>query len=95
MVPNDIQLQRHLSRAYHDSHIGMHRGLEATYEALSHYFYWPNVPKHVRNWIRRYPSCIKFKSTDSKHGPIKIRIFDGPFDPIDIDCWTVTYFPIR
>ena len=29
MVPNDIQLQRHLSRAYHDSPIGMHRGLEA------------------------------------------------------------------
>ena len=53
MVPNDIQLQRHLSRVYHDSPMGMHRGREATYEALSHYFYWPNVAKHVRNWIRR------------------------------------------
>ena len=39
MVPNDIQLQRHLSRAYHDSPIAINRGLEAAYEALSHDFY--------------------------------------------------------
>ena len=30
--------------------------------------------------MRRCPSCIKFKSTYPKHGPIQIRIFDGPFD---------------
>ena len=28
MVPNDIQLQRHLLRVYHDSLLGMHRGRE-------------------------------------------------------------------
>ena len=60
----------------------MHRGREATYEALSHDFYCPNVAKHVRNWIRRCPSCIKFKSTYPKQGPIQIRIFDGPFATI-------------
>ena len=26
MVPNDIQLQRHLLKVYHDSPVGMHRG---------------------------------------------------------------------
>jgi len=36
MVPNDIQLQRHLSRAYHVSPIGMHRGLEAIPMEPSH-----------------------------------------------------------
>ncbi|KAK2556812.1 hypothetical protein P5673_021019 [Acropora cervicornis] len=30
--------------------------------------------------MRRCPSCIKSKSTYPKHGPIQIRIFDGPFD---------------
>ena len=67
-----------LTRAYHDSPIGIHLGPEATYEALSHDFNWPNVAKHVRNWIKRCNSCIKFKSTDPKHGPTQIRIFDGP-----------------
>ena len=84
MVPNDIQLQRHLLRAYHDSPIGIHRGRIASHEALSREFYWPNLAKHVRNWVRRCPSCIKFKSTDPKHGPKQIRIFDGPFDTIGI-----------
>ena len=60
----------------------MHRGREATYEALSQDFYCPNVAKHVRNWIRRCPSCIKFKCTYPKQGPIQIRIFDGPFATI-------------
>ena len=76
MVPNDIQLQRHLLLAYHESPIEIRRGLEATYEALSHDFYWPNVAKHVRN------SCIKFRSADPKRGPMQIRIFDCPFDTI-------------
>ena len=85
MVPNDIQLQRHLIQVYHDSPIGMHRGRDATYGALSHDFYWRNMAKHVRNWIRRCPACIKFKSTDPKHGPMQIRTFDHPFNTLGID----------
>ena len=85
MVPNDIQLQRHLIQVYHDSPIGMHRGRDATYGALSHDFYWRNMAKHVRNWIRRCPACIKFKSTDPKHGPMQVRTFDHPFNTLGID----------
>ena len=74
MVPNDIQLQRHLLKVYHDSPVRMRRGREATYGSLSYDFYWRKMAKHVRNWIRRSPACIKFKSTDPKHGPMQIRI---------------------
>ena len=35
MVPNDIQLRRHLLKVYHDSPVGMHRGREATYGMTS------------------------------------------------------------
>ena len=34
MLPNDIQLQRHLLRVYHDSPVGMHRAHLATYGSL-------------------------------------------------------------
>ena len=85
MVPNNIQFQRHLIQVYHDSPIGMHRGRDATYGALSHDFYWRNMAKHVRNWIRRCPACIKFKSTDPKHGLMQIRTFDHPFNTLGID----------
>ena len=43
------------------------------------------MAKHVRNWIRRCPACIKFKSTNPKHGPMQIRIYDCPFNTIRID----------
>ena len=49
MIPHDIQLQRHLLKVYHDSPVGIHRGREATYGALSHDFYWRNMAHHVRN----------------------------------------------
>ena len=82
MVPNDIQLQRHLLKVYHDSPVGMHRGREATYGSLSYDFYWRNMAKHVRNWIRRCPACIKFKSTDPKHGPMKFASMTAPLTPL-------------
>ena len=63
----------------------MHRGRKATYGSLSYDFYWRNIAKHVRNWIRRCPACIKFKSTDPKHGPMQIRIYDCPFNTNGID----------
>jgi len=39
VVPDDIQLRRHLLRAYHDSPLAMHRGREATYQSLAKDFY--------------------------------------------------------
>ena len=51
MLPNDIQLQRHLFRVHHNLPVGMHRGHEAKYGTLSYDFYWRKMAKHVRNWI--------------------------------------------
>ena len=48
-------------------------------------FYWRNMAKHVRNWIRRCPASIKFKSADPNNGPMQIRIYDRPFRTIGID----------
>ena len=56
MAPNDIQLQHHPLKVYHDSPVGTHREREATYGSLSYDFYWWNMAKHVWNWIRRCPA---------------------------------------
>ena len=52
-VPNDSDLQRHLLKIYHNSPIDMHRGCDSQYACLSRDFYWRNMAKHVRDWIRR------------------------------------------
>ena len=84
-VPNDQDLQRHLLHAYHDSPLGMHRGRDATYNAISRDFYWRNLSKHVRNCIRRYPHCIRFKTLNQQHGPMQVRIYQHPFHTLGVD----------
>ena len=51
-IPSDPDLQCHLLTAYHDSPISMHRGRDATYNTLSQDFYWCNMHKNVKNWVR-------------------------------------------
>ena len=36
-------------------------------------------------WVRRYKHCIRFKSTQPKHGPMHIRLYNYPFHTIGID----------
>ena len=84
-VPSDSAMQRHLLQVYHDSPLGMHRGRDATYNSLSRDFYWRNMSKHVRNWIRRCPQCIRFKTLQQPHGPMQIRVYQYPFHTLGVD----------
>ena len=68
-IPSNPELQKQLIQTYHDSPLGMHRGRDATYAALSREYFWKSMSKHVRNWVRRCKHCIRFKSTQPKHGP--------------------------
>ena len=63
----------------------MHRGREATYQSLANDFYWRNMSKHVRNWIRRCPDCIRFKTAEQHHGPMQVRLYEHPFHTLGID----------
>ena len=58
VVPYDISLQRHLLHAYHNSPTSMHRGRDATYEALSQDFYWRHTAKHVHHWVSTCSACL-------------------------------------
>ena len=77
-ISSDADLQRHLLIAYHDSTIGMHRGRNVTYNTMSQDFYWHNMHKHVKNWVRRCPQCIRFKTTQPAHGPMQLSLYQHP-----------------
>ena len=85
VVPDDIQLRRHLLRAYHDSPVAMHRSREATYQFLGNDFHWRNMSNYVRNWIRRCPDFIRFKTAEQHHGPMQVRLYEHPFHTLGID----------
>ena len=81
LIPSDPTLQHHLIRAYHDSPLGMNCGQDATYNTLSHDFYWRHMAKHVRNWVCHCPQCIQFKSLKPSHSPMQIY----PFHTLAVD----------
>ena len=84
-VPSDPQLQHHFLHAYHDSPMGMHRGRDATYNALSRDFYGCNLSKHVRNWVRRCQHCIHFQSLQPAHQLMQVRLYQHPFHTLGVD----------
>ena len=78
-VPSDSHLQCHFLHAYHDCPMGMHRGRDATYNALSRDFYWRNLSKHVRDWVCHCQHSIHFKSPQPAHGPMHVRLINTRF----------------
>ena len=71
-VPSDVELQHHILLSYHDSPLGMHRGRDATYNAISRDFYWRNLSRHVRSWIQCCPHCIRFNALTQPHGLMQV-----------------------
>ena len=43
------------------------------------------MSKHVQNWIRRCPDCIRFKTNDQRHGPMQVRLYKHPFHTLGIN----------
>ena len=77
--------KRHIIQAYHNSPSGMHHGHDASYNAISHDFYWCNLSKHMCNWVHRCNHCIQFKSLSQPHGPMQIRLYHHPIHTLGID----------
>ena len=46
---------------------------------------WRNLAEHVRNWVRRCHQCIRFKSTQSAHGLMHVRVYQHPFHTLGVD----------
>ena len=43
------------------------------------------MSKHLRNWIRRFPDCIRFKTAEQHHGPMQVRLYQHSFHTLGID----------
>ena len=43
------------------------------------------MSKHVHNWVRRCPHCIRFKSIKPAHTPMQTRLYQYPFHNLGVD----------
>lgn len=60
-VGNNHDLQQQLLRAFHSSPLGGHSGIPATTKRLQAMFAWPNLKKHVTEFVRSCPTCQQAK----------------------------------
>ena len=60
-------------------------GRDATYNSVSHYFYWSNLSKQMHSWICRYPPCISFKTLQQHHSPTQVHLYQHPFHTLSFD----------
>ena len=84
-VPNNKDIKSNLLRAYHDSPLGMHRGHDATYHALTRDFYWRGMGKATKRCVARCLECLKHKSVNQQHGLMHPRFYDKPMNVLGID----------
>ena len=75
-----------LLQNYHDLPTGGHQGVERTYERLSENYYWPNMRKQVKDYVR---TCdLYWKSTAQRHQPYGyLQPIETPLTPWTHIAW--------
>lgn len=46
---------------YHDSNLGGHSGIQATYLKLKRHFYWTGMFKAIFGWVKQCDNCARCK----------------------------------
>ena len=56
-VPNDIALQRDITRRYHDTLSARHPGENKTLELISRNYWWPRMGHFIRDYVSTCDVC--------------------------------------
>jgi Integrase zinc binding domain len=65
-VPDLHQLRLRLARQYHDTPVAGHKRQAKTYELLNREYYWPQIIKFIKRYIRNCHTCGKGRSWKHK-----------------------------
>ena len=79
-IPDSNELKLTVVRQCHDAKVAGHFGRDKTMELLMRNYYWPDMDKWVRNYIRTCDVCPRNKTPrHKKHG--RLQPFDIPYRP--------------
>lgn len=65
-VANNTLAQQHIMQALHDSGIGGHSGITATYNRIRALFAWPKLKDSIQTFVQQCSTCQKAKVEHSK-----------------------------
>ena len=65
-----------------------HQGQNHIISLVAEWFWWPNMPSEVRNWVKNCQKCIKHEFNSSKE-PLQPIIATAPLDIVHIDFTSI------
>ena len=68
-IPRDDNLQRDITRMFHDHETVGHPGELETYNAICQHYWWPGLHTYIKNYVRGCGSCQQFKIDRSPSRP--------------------------
>lgn len=80
---NNPLAQNHILQALHNSGVGGHSGVHATYQRVKQYFSWPQMKKSVQDFVAGCQVCQQAKS---EH--VKLPSLLQPL-PVPTGAWNV------
>ena len=60
-IPCDDNLQRDITRLFHDHETAGHPGELETYNAIRQHYWWPGLRTYVKNYVQGCGTCQQFK----------------------------------
>lgn len=87
VIGKDVGLRQKLLEMFHNTSMGGHSGMTATYKRLSLLFYWRRMQQDVRQYINKCIVCQKCKYDSSKPAGLlqPLHIPDFPWTSISMD----------
>ena len=87
-VPNVLTLKTKLIKKFHDT--AGHPDYERTYSVILRTFYWPNLRKDVKSFVKLCPTCQRIKNrTDKPYGSsMPLPVPTRPWDSVSMDFIT-------
>jgi len=86
MIPSNIALRDKILYEYHNTPFRGHSGRKKTYMALSAYYWWPNMYKSVKKYVKTCEVCQRINISNTSKDPLKsMPIPHGCWKPISMD----------
>ena len=65
-IPINKELRTKLLEEYYDIKIAEHLGIDKTYKAICHDYFWPKMSKDIRKFVLTCDSCQRNKSSNQQ-----------------------------
>jgi hypothetical protein len=80
-------LQPKLMAAFHNSAVGCHSGIPATYHKMKQYFYWPGMKAAIQSFVKQCPVCHQAKPDRARYPGLlqPLPVLDTAWEVVSMD----------